>query len=267
VIDTGDATVEASLETAAGERIPYKFRASRLPLAEGVEPGFVGIGYDITERRRRERELERRNERLDEFAGVVSHDLRNPLNVAQGRLRLLADELDPDGDSEHLAAIERAHDRMGALIGDLLALARGERGELDPEVLSLAELSRRCWRTVETGDADLVVDGDVTVQADRSRLQQLLENLLANAVEHGGGRVRVGPTAEGFYVADDGPGIDPEDRERAFEAGYTTAEAGTGLGLRIVREVADAHGWSVTVEESREGGARFEVSGARQGTE
>jgi PAS domain S-box-containing protein len=266
VLDTGEAIVEADLETADGGRIPYEFRGSRLPLVEDIEPGFVGIGYDITERRRRERALERRNERLDEFASLVSHDLRNPLNVAQGRLRLLAEQLDVDDDNEHLAAVERAHDRMADLIGDLLALARGNGRELEPEALSLAELTRHCWRTVDAGGADLVVDGDATLRADRSRLKQLLENLFSNAVEHGGDRIRVGPTADGFYVADDGPGIPPEDRERVFEDGYSTSDAGTGLGLRIVREVAGAHGWSVTAGESREGGVRIEVSGAREKT-
>jgi signal transduction histidine kinase len=120
-----------------------------------------------------------------------------------------------------------------------------------------------CWVTVETPAADLVLETSATIRADRSRLQQLLENLIRNAVEHGGEdvTVTVGDLDAGFYVADDGPGIALEDREQIFESGYTTTDGGTGFGLRIVREIADAHDWSVSVTSSDQGGARFEVTG------
>ena len=71
-------------------------------------------------------------------------------------------------------------------------------------------------------------------------------------------RVRVGRTDEGFYVADDGSGIDPEQRDAVFEPGHTTAPDGTGFGLAIVERIAEAHEWTVSVTEGREGGARFE---------
>jgi signal transduction histidine kinase len=73
--------------------------------------------------------------------------------------------------------------------------------------------------------------------------------------------VHVGESDGGFYVADDGPGIPEAERERIFEAGYSTADEGTGFGLRIVEQVVDAHGWEVTVTESEQGGARFDVTG------
>ena len=95
-------------------------------------------------------------------------------------------------------------------------------------------------------------------------LRRLLENLLRNAVEHGGDdvRVTVGPLAEGdgFYVADDGLGIPEEKREGVFESGYSTGSGGAGLGLSIVDGIADAHGWTIEVGESESGGARFEMS-------
>jgi signal transduction histidine kinase len=105
------------------------------------------------------------------------------------------------------------------------------------------------------------VEEDVTVRADRGPLQQALENLLRNAVEHDGPEVAVtvGPLVDGtgFYVADNGPGIPEEDRDSIFEHGFSGGE-GTGLGLAIVRNVAEGHGWTVTTTESAEGGARFE---------
>ncbi|WP_435181947.1 PAS domain S-box protein [Halorussus sp. AFM4] len=217
----------------------------------------VGFSRNVTERKRRERELERKNERLEEFAGVVSHDLRNPLTVAEGRLDLAREECD----STHLEEIADAHHRMRTLIDDLLSLARDGDAATEAERIHLAETVERCWGNVETERATLDVDTARTVRGDRSRVQQLLENLIRNAIEHGGPdvTVTVGDFEDGFYVADDGPGI-PDERA-VFDAGYSTAEEGTGLGLTIVRRIADAHGWELNATESESGGSRFEFTG------
>ncbi|SDM74779.1 PAS domain S-box-containing protein [Halogranum gelatinilyticum] len=231
------------------------------------------VGYEL-QRREANQRLKRQNERLEEFASLVSHDLRNPLNVAQGRLELGREECDND----HLAVVERAHGRMQTLIEDMLLLARVGRGVDEVSPVALAELVRDCWQGVATGDATLVVDTVRTVRADETRLRQLLENLLRNSVEHGstssrtesgdsvehGGEyvtVTVGTFADGFYVADDGPGIPAESREQVFDSGYTTKSDGTGFGLAIVREIADDHGWAIQITESEAGGARFEFTG------
>jgi PAS domain S-box-containing protein len=226
------------------------------------------------ESRERKRALERQNDRLEEFVGVVSHDIRNPLNVAQGRTALAREECD----SAHIDDVADALDQCQILIDDLLALAReGDRvGDVEP--VALADAVARCWRTVETAGATLVVETEGTVPADPNRLEQLLTNLLQNAADHGGdgrtqscGRgdagvtITVGDLDDGFYVADDGPGIPSADRERVFEAGYSTADAGTGFGLNIVREIVEAHGWTVAVADSEAGGARFEITGVGAG--
>jgi signal transduction histidine kinase len=167
---------------------------------------------------------------------------------------------------------------MDTLIADLLTLAReGDRvSETDP--VRLGAVVESCWETVETADATLTVEADLWLRADESRLRQLVENLMRNAVEHGGGDVAItvgalgaggsddaesdgGSDAVGFFVEDDGPGIPEAERDRVFDAGYSTSHEGTGFGLRIVEQVATAHGWSVRVTEGRAGGARFEVTG------
>jgi PAS domain S-box-containing protein len=206
--------------------------------------------------RERERELTRRNERLEEFTSVVSHDLRNPLQVAEGRLALLREE----ADNEHLAEIAGAFDRMDVLIEDLLTLAREGEDASSPEAVDLGALASACWRNVATGDAAIEVDADREIRADPSRLQQLFENLMRNAIDHAGPDVTVvvGTTDDGFYVADDGPGIPDGDRKGVFQSGYSTAEDGAGFGLAIVHQVAEAHGWTVRVTEGPAGGARFE---------
>jgi PAS domain S-box-containing protein len=222
---------------------------------------------DRTERERtleeQKRLLEERTERLDELVSVISHDLRSPLSVADGRLELARS----DCDSEHIDAAVAAVDRSRDIVDDLLALASEGDRAVERTDVSLAGLVRDSWRNVETGGATLDVETDRTVLADRSRLRQLIENLARNAVEHGAGgsegsvTVTVGDLEEGFYVADDGVGVSPDEREAVFESGYSTGESGTGLGLSIVEQVAREHGWEPALVTSAEGGARFEFSG------
>jgi PAS domain S-box-containing protein len=222
----------------------------------------------------RRTELERQNERLEEFAGTVAHDLRNPLTVARAQLDVARDS----GDDDHLDAVESAHERMTQMISELLSLARRGQAVVDPDPVALDEVVARAWRHVDTGAATLVTDIDpgTSVTADEGRLAELFENLFRNSVEHGstGSRttdrsdraddaptVTVGtlPGDGGFYVEDDGPGVPPDERDAVFEAGYTDAPDGTGFGLSIVRQIVDGHGWDLTLTAGAAGGARFEV--------
>ncbi|CAM2897924.1 MULTISPECIES: PAS domain S-box protein [Halobacterium] len=207
----------------------------------------------------RETELQRQNERLDQFASVVAHDLRNPLSVATGFLDIVADT----GELEYLDRIESAHDRMARLIDDLLTLASGESTVTDAECVDLHAVTTESWGYVDTAEATLCVRDDLrTVSGDGSRLTQLFENVFRNAVEHGGAAVTVtvGQLAdrEGFYVADDGDGIPEDERGDVLDHGVTSSDAGTGFGLSIVEDIAKAHGWAVVVTAGADGGARFE---------
>jgi len=207
--------------------------------------------------------LRRENERLEEFASIVSHDLRNLIDVARTRVDAGADT----GNHAHFEKSIEALDRMTDIVEDLLTLVRNGRIVESPRRVDPADAVDVAWRTVETGDATLTVVDDLpALSADPGPLQQLLENLFRNAVQHGSAgegpaTVTVGRLDGGFYVADDGPGIPPDQREDVFEAGFTTEREGTGLGLRIVERIARAHGWDVTATESTAGGARFEVVG------
>jgi len=248
---------EVHRETRDGTR---DFLLHTAPAGNGGTEAFA-IYVDITAQKEHERKLSRQNERLEEFASVVSHDLRNPLNVALGRFELLGDEYD----SEHLGPIGRSLNRMDALVEDLLALAKQGQVVDETEPVSLSAAAETAWETADTKEASLrFAADDLVVEADEPRFRELLENLFRNSVDHGDDAVRVeiGPLVdrEGFYVADDGPGIPPDEREDVFEHGHTTAEDGTGLGLAIVSSIADAHGWAVDVTDSESGGARFEFS-------
>jgi len=237
------------------------FRVQSTPLVDRRDEvvGHALLVVDLTEQRAREVELNRRNEQLDRFVGVVSHDLRNPLQVAEGRLDLARQT----GDDEHFDAVERSHDRMERLIEDLLALAR-QGDDLNVEPVDPAEVAESAWDHVATADADLVVDlDDRPLPADPDRLSQFFENLFRNAVEHGGDDVTVSveslPDERGFAVIDDGPGFGDADIDSVFEDGYTTSRDGTGFGLSIVAEIADQHGWSVEAIDT-DAGARIEVT-------
>jgi signal transduction histidine kinase len=249
-VPVGDYGVLVSGSTTADE-----FDAEDRALAR-----ILGANLKVAlDRVERTRELERQNERLEEFASIVSHDLRNPLNMAELGVDLARDE----SDSPHLDEAQRGIDRSLALIEDLLTLARdGEQvGPTEPVALESAVTD--AWETVETGTATLDLEAETTIRADSSRLQQLLVNLVENAVVHGGAdvTVTVDETADGFVVVDDGPGI-PDDRaDSVFDAGYSTAESGTGFGLRIVEQVASGHGWDVSATDGEDGGARFEITG------
>jgi len=195
----------------------------------------------------------------EDFTSTVSHDLRNPLTVARGQLELLASEVE----SDRLDPLDRSLTRMDTLIDETLALARQGRTVAETERVELLAVCERCWARVATGEATLRVVTDGPFRADASRVEQVFENLFRNAIDHGGAAVtvRVGHTADGFYVADDGPGIPPGERADVFESGVTTSEGGTGYGLAIVEEIASAHGWNVAVTGSESGGARFEFVG------
>jgi signal transduction histidine kinase len=177
---------DASHVTPDGDEVPVD-SVVRPVTEDGTVVSLIVEGRDVSERVASQRELERQNERLERFASVVSHDLRNPLNVATGRLELAR----RTGDLEHLDAVSSALERMETLIDDLLALTREGHSEADERVVDLGSLAGECWETVETGRAGIRVESDSRIRADQSRLRQLLENLFRNAAEHGGPNVTV----------------------------------------------------------------------------
>ncbi len=248
--------VELAVVDADGEQIPVEISAQTVE----IDGEYYNQGYfrDISTRKERERELRRQNDRLDEFVTVVSHDLRNPLRTLSASLDLI------ETDDEE--SLERCHDtvaRMERLIDNLVTLARHGETESDPAPVRLPALARACARTTGVSSDALSVRTDATIVAEESRLRHLFENLFANAINHGGQDVSitVGRLDDGFYVADDGSGIPVTERDRVFRVGYSTSGEGTGFGLNIVKQVAEAHGWSIRAATSADGGARFEITG------
>ncbi|MEA2333736.1 MAG: two-component system, OmpR family, sensor kinase [Solirubrobacteraceae bacterium] len=220
------------------------------------------------------------------FVADASHELRTPLTVIRGQLEVLAAQTDPSAAEvrrvEYLVQAEIA--RMSRLVDDLLLLARSEQMQfLRVEPIDLVPFVSELWDGVS-----LIADRRFELgplpqgrlRADPDRLAQALRNLLDNAIQHTTpehGLVRLQVTALAgqrvrFTVEDDGAGIDAAQRERVFDRLHRTdsardrATGGAGLGLAIVRAIAEAHAGSVAARESPEGGAciELELSGFSQ---
>jgi PAS domain S-box-containing protein len=250
-------------ETATGERV-FLYRG--VPYEQDGRRFAFAVYSDITDQKRREAELERKNKQLDEFASILTHDLRNPINIAEGYL----DQIKTPDNEECVELVERAHNRMKAIIEDTLTLSRESQSVEAVVPVAAATLAESAWELVETNGSELRVDEDFEILCDDDRIARLFENLFRNAIDHNDDPVTVsvgihhtmttatrGEAATAFYVADDGCGIPKSEREHVFEIGETTARGGTGLGLPIIKRIADAHQWDVQVAGSVDGGAKF----------
>ena len=254
--------------TRSGEQFTLSYNYTLTPLdGDGSYTGIVCVARDVTEQkeherelRRREIELRRKNELLENFAAVLSHELRNPLTIARNHLELARRR----DDGQHIETVQNALDRMQELVDELLAFVRMGSEIEQRQSVSVGRLARQCWGALEADEATLQVEfeGQCTVEADKERLETLFDSLFRNAIQHGGEdvTVRVGSSGDGFYVADDGPGIPPQDRDAVFDFTYS-AEKECGLGLIVVRDVVHAHGWDIEVGESAGNGARFDITG------
>lgn len=215
-----------------------------------------------------------------DFVANVSHELRTPLSLISGFVETLLDGAlqDPPTATRFLRTIKRHTDRLTFLIDDLLQLSQLESGriQLQRQPVTLRELAQA---QVEDFGARAAARGmtlrnrvpeDLVVSADAGRLEQVLSNLVDNAIKYGkqGGEIELGAErADGnavrMWVQDDGPGIPPEARSRVFERFYRVDRArsreagGTGLGLSIVKHIVQAHGGVVAVDSDLGRGSRF----------
>jgi len=271
VVETGEP-IRDSIERFSGAGGDHWSEATKIPWRRNGEViGVVGYAKDVSKRMQYKKRFEEERRRFDKFASYVSHDLRTPLQVIVGAL-----ERAREGDTDALDRIERATDRVGEIIEDLSSLSKGDQDatSFSEEVLDaldigvstteLPSLVENVWQLDSTESATLEIDmpEETEIVAETETVRPLIENLLKNAVDHAGPdvTVRVGTMDRGFFVADDGPGIPPEERDQIFDEGYTTAEEGSGTGLTIVSETVSQQGWEMDVTESEAGGARFEIT-------
>ncbi|WP_458206081.1 PAS domain-containing protein [Haladaptatus sp. NG-SE-30] len=269
-LETGERVREEVTYELPSGLVSYDLTVEPLRDESGEIVGLTSASLDITERMRHERKLEetvgkleQANERLDSFASMLAHELRNPVAIGQMYCYELPDDVDP----EVVEYITEAFDRIEDMIDIMLVVTQGRAAVGERQSVQLTNAVEAAWDSIDTDDATLSANIDVTIQADGTYIWHLFRNLFENAIEHGGSdvTVEVGELPTGFYVADDGSGIPAENRETVFEVGYTSAAeyGGTGLGLAFVREITKVYDWECTITESASGGARFEFKDVR----
>jgi signal transduction histidine kinase len=278
-----------------GSIMPVALTVSLVRGEDGIVRGISTIARDISERRAAEaerdallRELAEQNDRLreldrmkDDFVASVSHELRTPLTSIRGYLELVRDDgtLNPEQD-RMLGIVDRNADRLLGLVTDLLFIAELDAGKLtmNPTPVRLegvaAESVEAAGPRARAAEIELHLDADdqLVVPGDRTRLAQVFDNLISNAIKFTppGGRVDVrvfrSDASAVVEVSDTGTGIPEEERLHLFERFFRAngairgAVQGTGLGLAIVGTIAASHGGAVRVESSESGGATFLVS-------
>ncbi len=287
----GERWIEICLEVAHGgrptmlqDRCPRTGRSFDVRVYSPGRGRVAALLLDVTERQRADMELERAlceaDQREDELLGLVSHELRGPLNAIMGWAHVLREQADdPVLVRQAAETIDRNSRRQERLICDLLDVSRIVSGRLSlsRKVIALAEPiqsaldSLRAVAEAKQLRLESTIDPGATVYADAARVRQVAWNLIANAVKfsHPGGRIQVslgrsGNQAE-LVVADDGVGLDtaslPRVFDRFWQADRLLQRQGLGVGLTIARHIVELHGGSVRAESEGLGrGARFVVT-------
>jgi PAS domain S-box-containing protein len=272
---------ELELSGGDGRQLAVSIHVRRLALADGTDLGAVIHLRDVTERRRIESALSRRAEELQHWVNAISHDLRSPLVAVLGFARLLREDYSETLDAQglrFLQRIEEAGRTMESLVHDLLEFARiggrePKRVHVDPcEVL--LQLQAELKPRLEEAKVSLTLPEEPPLLwCDRTQLYQVLSNLVGNAIDH------MGPASEPridvdifeqegmqhLVVRDHGRGIERDDQDRIFEIFQTCDRAtagrgGTGIGLAVVRKIAESHGGAAWVESTPGAGSAFHVT-------
>jgi PAS domain S-box-containing protein len=264
--------------------------------ASGRPVRMLGVGQDVTERKQAEdqrrqlveeqaarRQAEEASRVKDEFLAMISHELRTPLNAVIGWANLLSTgSLDSGGAARAVQIIERNAQAQARLIEDLLDASRFAAGQvlLEKRPVDVVQAVRVAVDTIEPSAGARHVEIDVsvpalgaTIEGDSQRVQQIIANLLSNALKFSpdGGRIAVAVTSRDsrvdIRVADNGRGIDPSQIHRVFDPFWqadrtpTRTHGGLGLGLTIVRSLVEAHGGTVSADSAGPGhGAAFTIS-------
>ena len=269
----GEELSGVKIETLGPDGKIFDLRVVPLTASDGrVVQGAIGVFFDITK-------LERLEHVRQEFLSNVSHELRTPLTAILAFVETLEQDDIPEGDSQRfLSVIRRNANRMHGLIDDILELSAIEAGNIQvkPEEIQLQHIVSDVITSLHSGASaqgvvlENKVSSDVRVVADPRRLEQMLTNLIDNAIKFNreGGRVTVrheNGTRDRISVEDTGEGIPAQHLQRLFERFYRVDRArsrelgGTGLGLAIVKHLARAHGGEVTVESKLGDGSSFTI--------
>jgi two-component system, NtrC family, sensor histidine kinase PilS len=272
--DSAEARGHGVAVRTDGTRVPIDYTVAPFLTAEGARRGGIVVFNDLTKVKKLEAALEnaRHLAALGELAASLAHEIRNPLSAVSGSFQMLAARPGFNEEDRSLADIVmREMARMERLVNDMLEYARPR--EPDRRVVDLGAVVGEVVRAFLLGkdsegrNVEFAADDAVLARADHAQIRQVVWNLLRNAaqVTDEGGTIHVvvergaDPRFAIVVVADDGPGIPDRERERIFDAFYSTRERGLGLGLAICKRIVDAHGGEIRVEPGEERGTVFEI--------
>ncbi|MBR9977670.1 MAG: PAS domain S-box protein [Bacteroidetes bacterium] len=258
-----------------GERHILAVSTSVIRDDEGAVESIVAIARDITDQRRIQEQSQRRDRlsAMGELAAGIAHEIRNPLNAISIITQRFQSEFTPQEDVDEYRQMTRTIrseiQRVNGIITQFLAFARPQRLLPQPcDVRTMLDDSIAVVRAMaaDSGIAiSVFAEGELTVMADREKIQQVLLNLLRNAIEamEGGGHIKLLACRRGAHVviavADNGPGIPEEVRRNIFDLYFTTKATGTGLGLGIVHHIVEEHGGEINITSNEHGGTTVEL--------
>ena len=264
--EAGGDDVAATYSTVVDGRQTH-YAVSISPIVErGTVAGYTVVLRDVTAVERSSRELERQNDQLERFASTVAHDLRNPLQVADGAATLVtgqlrtAETVGTAAAADHMDRVTDALGRIDDRLDELQTLATHAKSVTETESLDFEQAVRAAWEEVDTEGMALDVSDGGRIEAERGRLASVLEQLTRQSRERGAARIEVELTESGFTYRDDGREVPGPDPDAAFHSDTTTVPK-TGLGLEIVRTQVESQGWTID-SEAADGGTAFVVTGA-----
>jgi len=264
----GEANIEANLCNRNGVATPYQLSGIRVLI--GAESYLLGVGLDVSTQKKVEEDLRQRTEELEIFNYTVSHDLKSPLVTVKTFLGFLEQDMrtgDTEAIKQDLHHIRTATDRMGLLLDDLLKLSRSSWVANQIEQISLKGLLENTLTLVQgqienAGARITLPDTDMILHADPSRLLEIWQNLIDNALTHGVTKenpcIDIGFESGAepvFYVRDFGPGIAREFHEKIFGLfeKLDRSSKGSGLGLALVKRIVEKHGGTIWIETGGNG--------------
>jgi PAS domain S-box-containing protein len=257
IVETEEPLIHKIERTYTPDQELMRLSTSKAPWygPDGEVRGIVGITVDITDEKRYEDTVDYQDSVLE----LVETVLEEPISQSIAELAEIGAAADGDESTDVTRSVEAVVDHV-EVVETLLTDGRQEFGT---ELVDLERIASDAWAALETDEATMTVTYNGIIRADPDKLSRLFTELFENALVHAGPEVTV--TVEqfedGFFVADDGPGVPPGERRQIFEYGYTTVGDRIGSGLTIAETIAESLGWELTVVGGTDGGCRFEVTG------